>query len=86
MKIKEYLSKELGEYKQWNGLSTLMEGGWRLLPVRIEFDLEEDDKEAPDGGSFKDCLGDILQKYKNRYNVSNWSLFTNGNLLVKIRR
>ena len=64
MKIKDYLSSELGEYQQWHGWITLMEGGWRKLPIRIEFNLEDENINNPDEMKFKDCLGDISQTWK----------------------
>ena len=86
MKIKEYLSLELGEYRQWTGWRTLMEGNWRAIPVRLDFSLDENDDNAPEDGNFISCLGDILQKYKSKYDVSNWSLLSNGDLVIKIKR
>jgi hypothetical protein len=71
------------KFKNWHGISTLMQGGWKLLPVRVEafnwnwlddgFDkiLEKQIREA-------------LQKYKiSIKRVNAFSMHSNGDVLFQ---
>ena len=70
-------------YTNWNGIYTLMNMGWKRLPLKIDkrcikgFDFNDE--------KFRSILIEVLNKYKIVYeNIKEWSLSMNNDILIKI--
>jgi hypothetical protein len=78
MSIKNLLKSK---FKPWNGLYSIMEGGWRLLPVRM------------DGCNFSGAENILakeirmaLKKYKMKVpNINAFSMVSDGTILVQLK-
>lgn len=72
------------KYKVWHGLKTLMEGGWRGLPVRVEgFTWSDYEELSP---LLNKSIEESLIKYHyDINNIKGFSIWTNGDVLVQVK-
>jgi len=69
------------KFKRWNGFYSIMEGGWRLLPVRME------------GCNFsgaENILAKEIRKALKRYkimvsNINGFSMTSDGTIIVQLK-
>lgn len=61
-------------FKEWQGISTLMERGWRKLPIKIECSIVELLADYRDINLLAEEIEEVLKKYK--IDISNVKAFS----------